>query len=414
MLYKSIYYKIAMTTFIAFYFLIGNAQNNIDCQKIGKILPTIERKTNKISTTNPELISLHYLFVKDMQDDLAKFQKEYIPQLHLCRDIDFYATLRKCDSIRQRLDYLEDTLEILRHKVDAIFYEKAVEELHHDDTAMCMYLLDRSIQFNNLQTDALILKLKLLFAEQKYDECINIIHLLYNEVPLQRQHENDLSDFTSMFYDRLFTLGDSLIKIEHATEALSIFETLETFCHDMPTAYCNDDYYYGIIRSKTGVYESYLTIAKVAWEKKNDEIAYKFLDYAEQYLAENQDNVTLNENFAIFKKRLIEQRANANNPTTTKTAQQTTASSKSTPQNSKKETVASKPTTPPKKEIQKDKARQAEYDQLLKDALRLCKNDGFDEAWIKLKRARAIENCNCIEPDFRVQVLYDELAKYYK
>lgn len=395
-----------MTLFIAICFLITHAQNDIDCQKTMQFLPNLEHKISKISIDDPELISLHYLFVKDMQQELTLFQQKTIPELHHCPEMDFYLTLRNCDTLAKRLVFLHDTLQILRQNVDKIFYHRAIEELYHRDTTLCLYLLDRSIQFNRVHTDALILKMKLLFAQKEYDECIKLIHLLYNDAPLNDEHEHELSDFTATFYDKLFSLGDSLVKIEHATEALSIFETLETFCQDMPTNYCNDDYYYGIIRSKTGVCESYLTIAKVAWEKHNDEIAYKFLDYAEQYLAENKDKVTLHENFVLFKQTLMEQRT------------QKTEQPEESPQKTNKpaQSSPSKTTNPSENQDKKniDKKKQEEYNQLLKESIQLCKSDKFDEAWIKLKRAKSMEDCNCIKPDFRVEILYDELHKYYR
>ena len=57
----------------------------------------------------------------------------------------------------------------------------------------------------------------------------------------------------------------------------------------MPSGYCNDDYYHGILRSKSGVYESYLKIASVARERKNFEMEKRFLQYAQDYLNENPE-----------------------------------------------------------------------------------------------------------------------------
>ena len=65
---------------------------------------------------------------------------------------------------------LKDTLEIQRHRVDTIFYLQAIDELHHDDTVLAGYYLDRALEFNRLNTDALIAKAKILFASGEYDE----------------------------------------------------------------------------------------------------------------------------------------------------------------------------------------------------------------------------------------------------
>lgn len=399
---KSAIYRFAMSLFIANCFIITTAQNRIDCQKAGAILPKVEQKMARINTHNPEVISLHYIFVQELLAEVEQYQAEYLPLLHLCEEYDFYATRRRCDTLHQQLTSLRDTLEILRHKVDVLFYQQAVEELNYQDTTTCMYLLDRAIQFNPVQPDALILKLNIRFHQKAYDECIALIHKLYNEAPLARQHENALSDFTAIFYHELFTLGDSLAKAERSSEALTIFETLETFCHDMPTSYCNDDYFHGIIRSKTGIYESYLTIAKVAWERDNDTIAFKFLDYAEQYLAENRDYVTEDEALSQFKEELKAHRA----------GQVIQVRKQEDGAETKK--LLSNPALEIREQHGFDREMQKQYEQLLQDAIQHCRTDQFDEAWIKLKRAREMEKNYKVKVDIRVEILYDELAKYYK
>ena len=73
------------------------------------------------------------------------------------------------------------------------------------------------------------------------------------------------------------------MKNDRSAEALEVFLALEQFCTNMPSGYCNDDYYRGILRSREGVYESYLSIAREAERRHNYEMARKFYLYAEEY-----------------------------------------------------------------------------------------------------------------------------------
>ena len=305
---KKAFYKIFLLIFAAFPLYSVDAQVNINCEKAASILPSIQKKADNITTSDPELISLHYLFVIDLLEQLSQYEIEYLPNLHYCEYIDFYEAKHRLRRAEEQLLRLKDTLEVQRHRVDTIFYLQAIDELHHDDTTLADYYLDRALEFNRLNTDALIAKTKLLFVAGEWDECIERIHILYNEAPLTRAQENELSDFTAAFYDKLFTTGDSLVRIGHAADALPVFITLETFCHDMPSTYCNDDYYRGIIRSKTGVYESYLKISQVAWEKNNYEIAYLFLDYAQEYLENSEETLEPSREYLRFKEMLEEER----------------------------------------------------------------------------------------------------------
>ena len=404
---KKAFYKIILLIFAAFPLVTIDAQVNINCEKAASILPSIQKKADRITTTDPELISLHYLIVVELLEQLSQYEAEYMPNLHYCEYIDFYETKHRLRRAEEQLLRLKDTLETQRHRVDTIFYLQAIDELHHDDTILADYYLDRSLEFNRLNTDALIAKTKLLFAAKEYDECIERIHILYNEAPLTRENENELSDFTAKFYDKLFTTGDSLVKIGHAADALPVFLTLETFCHDMPSTYCNDDYYRGIIRSKTGVYESYLRISQVAWEKSNREMAYTFLDYAQDYLDANQEMIEPSREYLQYKEMLEEERRKQQELEKEKYSLLFGEDASKSAANSDTLTAPETAVTP---SVSYDAERHTRYQKLLTDALYDCYLGDKAAARKKLKTALDMEECGCFPRDSRVQIVYEKLS----
>jgi len=404
---KELYTLFLLTVLLGFYTSL-QAQNAISCEQAAQFLPNIERKADKITTSDPERITLHYLFVNEMMEQLREYDSIYLPNLHLCEEIDFYETKHQYQRLQQRLERLKDTLEIQKQRVDTIFYLQAVDELHHFDTNLAEYFLDRSLEFNRLNTDALIMKARILFAAGDYDECIERIHTLYNEAPLSREHENELSDFTAAFYDKLFTTGDSLVKAGHEADALPVFLTLESFCHDMPSSYCNDDYYHGIIRSKTGVYESYLTIAKVAWKKRNYEMTYKFLDYATEYFEANADMIEPSEEFVQFKELVERERSillpePAIEPEPSSAIQEMTITSLDTVQSDTLLVTLPEP-------IPYDSLQHSKYQQLLTDALYCLYLKDKKTAKAKLKEAIDSEACQCFPADARVRLVYEKIS----
>ena len=405
---KKTFYKIILFIAAAFPLLNADAQVNINCEKAASILPDIQKKADNITISNPELISLHYLFVIDLLEQLSAFETEYLPNLHYCETIDFYETKHRFRRAQSQLLRLKDTLEVQRHRVDTLFYLQAIDELHHEDTALADYYLDRALEFNRLNTDALIAKTKLLFFAGEYGQCIERIHVLYNEAPLTREHENELSDFTSIFYDKLFTTGDSLVKIGHAADALPVFLTLETFCHDMPSTYCNDDYYRGIIRSKTGVYESYLKIAQVAWEKQNREMAYTFLDYAQDYLEANAELIEPSREYLQFKEMLEKERPEK--PVQAKEEAVAPVDAYTEVVSIHPDTLTA-PETVPSPAAAYDAERHTRYQKLLTDALYDCYLGDTTAARKKLATALELEACGCFPRDGRVQLVYDQLSK---
>lgn len=403
---KKAFYKIILFVFAAFPPVIADAQVSIDCEKAASILPVIQKKADNITTTDPELISLHYLFVLDLLEQLDQYETEYMPNLHNCDQIDFYETKHRFRRAQKQLLQLKDTLAIKRHRVDTLFYLQAIDELHHDDIVLADHYLDRALEFNRLYTDALIAKTKLLFSTGEYEACIERIHILYNEASLTEEQEHALSDFTREFYDKLFSTGDSLVRIGHAADALPVFLTLETFCHDMPSTYRNDDYYRGIIRSKTGVYESYLKISQVAWGKKNYEMAYLFLDYAQDYLDTNAELIEPSQEYLQYKEMLEKERKNYQVPAhedTPVSAEET----EGTVSSASSDTLTAPETVPAPAY---DADRHARYQKLLTDALYDCYLGDKTAARKKLKTALELEACGCFPRDGRVQLVYDGLS----
>ncbi len=408
---KSTTYRIPIAICLTMVSFFAFSQNNFNCEKAEHFVPDLEKRIAKISIDNPEVVSLHYLFVKDMLEQMSDFRKNSIPNLHFCDQIDYYPTIHRCDTLEQQLLWLKDTLEIQRHRVDTMFYQMAVEEIELFDTILAEYYLDRSLQFNPLNTDALILKTKILFDLGKYDECIEDIHIIYNEAPLLRRHENEMSDFTALFYDHLFTMGDSLVKLGHASDALPIFQTLENFCHNMPTSYCNDDYYHGIIRSKSGIYESYLTIAQVAWKRKNYDLAYKFLDYAYDYRSANIDEIETSSKFTSFINELESRRNEFNiddESTQNVLVNEPVIQETVVAEEVSTDTTVSSPIDITPKPFVMDTTQQLIYDNLIIDALYNLLNGQTERAKQHLISAKEMEECNCVKKDPRVQLLYEE------
>ena len=257
------------------------AQN--DCDSLLSQLTRWEKRVAELTTEDPELISLHYLFLQDIIRDLDYVRSRQLPKLTNCPNMDYYQIRSVYQRVRGKADAKEAKLRILREHVDDMFYQKAENELLYHTSSQCHYYLDRSLQYNPYHGDALLLKAKLQLEEGKSEEAVETIHVLYSKSTLTEEQERRVSDFTLVLYETLYNKGQTLIQQGLAAEALETFQTLEHFCNNMPSGYCNDDYYRGILASREGVYESYISIAKAAEKRHNYEMAKKFYGYAEEY-----------------------------------------------------------------------------------------------------------------------------------
>lgn len=265
--------------------LLGGAQ--VPCDSAESVFCKWNARLDQLNVEDPEIISLHYLFLQDIRREMERFKTTTMLALPHCISTDYYLVKSHFQKVAYRAEQMERLLGARKGVVDRIFYDRAVEELHYRDTLNALYNLDRALEFNKYQPEALLLKAKLELDRRQYKESVEHIHLLYTKAELDEQQERDVSDFTLILYDRLYNTGSALIKSGHSADALELFLALEQFCSNMPSGYCNDDYYHGILLSREGVYESYIAIAKEAERRNNMEMARKFYQYAEEYRSKN-------------------------------------------------------------------------------------------------------------------------------
>jgi hypothetical protein len=420
---------------------------NTDCEKVISFLNEKESQIEHLNLYDPDYIPLHYLLAQDILKKLETFKNEEIPHFISCFQFNFNQLIDKYDNLYQLAQQKYDSLAVLNKKVHLIFYRKALLEYQFKNEIDGNYFLQRSLQYNETFPNALLLKLNKLLQKSCFEECLSLLNTLYYETELDDEQEKEAILFTDIFYDKLYRAGDSLIKLEHAAEALELFEILERFCLNLPSAYCNDDYYHGVLRSKTGIYESYITIARVAKERGNPNISAQFYKYAQEYLDANphlrkyEGKVVtdVTEIERTKEKRVTENTTVANVSMVPEVANvpQVSQLSKQPPEKKaptttiieKKETIT-EIKTPEVKEIAEPVVEVAsvsyeqkkvsaeeiknQYDKLVLDALALCIQEKFKESYNQFLEAKKLEECNCFKTDFRVDLMLNELSRFIR
>ncbi len=245
-------------------------------------------RMGELNSEDPEIVSLHYLFLQDILKEMEQVGGSLNQTLARYPRADFYALKQEFGRLSRKALVLNTLFAERKSQVDNVFYLRAVEEMAYRDTSLAMYNLERSLQYNPRNPDASLLKCKILLAKGQFQPCVDLIHKVYTQTDLSEAQEMAVSDFTLELYDRLYTHGSDLVKRGRAAEALEVFLALEHFCNNMPSGYCNDDYYKGILLSREGVYESYLSIAREAEKRGNHEMSRKFYQYAEEYKRKNE------------------------------------------------------------------------------------------------------------------------------
>ena len=419
----------------------------MDCGEIMPFLSQKETQINHLNIQDPDCIPLHYLLAKDILKELQQFRNEVISNLSECGTITSVKIIDKYDQLKQRVQLKYDSLNNLKDRVYLLFYEKALQAYQQKNETEGDYNLQRSLQYNATFPDAILLKLNILLAKKRFEECLSLLNTLYYEAEMDDEQEKQAIDFTDKFYNKLYHTGDSLVKIEHAAEALELFEILEVFCLDLPAAYCNDDYFHGILRSKSGIYESYIAIAKVAEKRANATIAEHFYQYAQDYLETNpyleeyepkgevigatevigveevkekgekekgEEEVVSAVEVPITETLVAEAVEASVTETSVVSAVEAPVTETSVveavevpvTETSVVETVEAPVTETSVAEIK------LKYDNMVSQGLALCIREKFTESFKMFSDAKKLEECNCFETDFRVDLMLHELKKF--
>ena len=392
-------YSIFLCLFFCHIFLC--AQKN-DCESITSFLNKKENQIKHLNLYDPDYIPLHYFIAQDIIKELKQFKNEVITNYSECETISFNALLNKFEELNNRVVQKYDSLVYLNANVYLLFYEKAFYEYFIGNVEEGKYLLDRSLQYNPTFPNAVLLKLNKLLDNNFFNESLSLLNTLYYETELDDEQEKQAIEFTDKFYYKLYKTGDSLLKIEHAAEALELFEVLEVFCQNLPTTYCNDDYFHGVLNSKTGIYDSYLAIAKVAEKRGNSQIASRFYQYAQEYL----DNNPHLKNYEPKEKEMVESVSpivEQISISVEKNEEPESVIVQSSQNSILSETEINTPHMASPKELKE------RYDNMVFQALVLCIKEDFSASYKMFLQAKELENCKCFDPDFRVDLMIKEL-----
>ena len=140
-----------------------------------------DSRLGELNCEDPEIVSLHYLFLQDILKEMGKVEPQLNRTLASSPRTDFYAVKREFLRVHSKAQRMKETFAERKAMVDHEFYLRAVEEMAYQDTSSAMYHLERALQYNPHNPDALLLKCKILKAiglrlTRLENLCINSIY----------------------------------------------------------------------------------------------------------------------------------------------------------------------------------------------------------------------------------------------
>ena len=132
------------------------AQAQVPADSLPKMFQRWDTRLNELNYEDPEIVSLHYLFLQDILKEMDKTGKQLNTILARSTKIDFYATKQAFLRIHHKAERINDVFTLRKSLVDHEFYLRAVEEIAYRDTTSAMYHLERALQYNPHNPDAML------------------------------------------------------------------------------------------------------------------------------------------------------------------------------------------------------------------------------------------------------------------
>ena len=103
-----------------------------------------ETRLGELDYEDPEIVSLHYLFLQDILKQMDKVGEQLNVTLARSPKTDFYAVKREFRRIEDKAARLNELLSEAKSQVDHTFYLRAVDEMAYRDTGITHFIKGKS------------------------------------------------------------------------------------------------------------------------------------------------------------------------------------------------------------------------------------------------------------------------------
>ena len=206
----------------------------------------------------------------------------------------FKAFSEKLDSIKNKISEIFSGLDFYYTRIGIKYFEEG-------DFNMAIDNLAKAIQFNPFYIPAQIGIAKINIRKGNLFAAADSISKILNVMNPTPEDKEEIHSTISLLLAAFNNQGNELLIKEDFNAAVSVFEQAIKFCLSLQLFDCNtENLTTGLTRAKTGIYLSYLKIARKALNNERLEMASSYVKMAKEYKHNNLNEIKNDEDDIIL------------------------------------------------------------------------------------------------------------------
>ncbi len=193
-------------------------------------------------------------------------------------------------NIKGRTENLADQLQALREGfnrnisyVDSLLYEWALIEYEKGNTSKSKQLWERTLAYNPMHVPAHIALAEMELEEGLQEKAMNRLKSYMGRIKPASVWTDMALDFSSKMFEEQITSAKDLMEDGRYLDALKQLDVLEDFCMEIQLWVCPESLFETIQLAHTGMYNSYLSVARRAYQSANYAFAETYATSAGNY-----------------------------------------------------------------------------------------------------------------------------------
>lgn len=254
-------------------------------------LAVIEKEIAAVDVKNMAMVPLYFIDVKDAKKKLQNLkpdEKFGLLSLNIKDSLNFLlrynAAFNQCERLYKELNQLNQAL-------DYEYYNQAYIFEKQGNIAQALKFYNKSIALNPAYTPAIY---RIAFIQFGFDslaasaENLHKVLSHYNADFTTRQSALALSD---QVLSAMVNRGLDFNQKQLFNESIDILTKALEFCSNTNEITCSPLFYQVYSAAKYGLFDSYLTITRKAIQKQKLDIAFDYLQIAEEYQKDNAQEI---------------------------------------------------------------------------------------------------------------------------
>jgi|GEM_PF-6365552 len=252
------------------------------------------RELKKIDTSTIEMIIVYSFYIENIEKNILQINKYEFPL-----KIDFAAN----DSLHfmERMNYLtietaklKTEISHLKSNLDELYYKKGLYFYSEHNNQKAIESFKNAIKTNRNFSMSYYDLAKLYCEQRRWNEALITLNNVYN-VSNSKDHEVFFIRLTGNIIKNILHKSDSLIAAEQFNKALEMLKGVALYYSNSWINNYKEDVEKCFASAHNGSYESFLKIARKAFEKDKLSMSESLVKEATQYQMKNSNYIKTNE-----------------------------------------------------------------------------------------------------------------------